>query len=65
MPENLAEKVAIAALLKRKTQAPNRWTAGKLQMGNPKGISHYVGHLHSGKISGQDLYDLLDKKIEL
>ena len=58
-------KVAIAALLKRRTQAPNPWIAEKLQMGNPKGISHYVGRLHSGKISGQGLYDLLDKKIEV
>ena len=30
-------KVAIAALLKRKTQASNPWIAEKLQMGNPKG----------------------------
>jgi len=38
-------KVAIAAALKLKTQASNRWLCEQLHMGTPVAVSHLVGLL--------------------
>ncbi len=36
-------KIALAAELKRTTQAPNGWIAARLSMGSGQAVSHYVG----------------------
>ena len=56
-------KVAIAAFLKKKTQAPNPWIAEKLNMGIPNGVSRYVGLMDQTK--GRRIYEQLIKEIEV
>jgi putative transposase len=41
-------KVAIAALMRGRTQVTNVWLAKKLQMGDPDGVSRYVGLFRQG-----------------
>jgi putative transposase len=57
-------KIAIAAVLKGKTQASNTWIAGKLQMGVAKNVSYYVGLLRDGKVEGSDAYEQILRKTE-
>jgi putative transposase len=42
-------KIAVAAFLKRTTQADNRWLAERLGMGTPRGVSHLVGQMRRGQ----------------
>ena len=56
-------KVAVAAFLKRKTQASNPWIAKKLNMGTPNGVSHYVGLINQAP--GRKIYEILIKEIEV
>ena len=48
-PKVAAWKVAIAAHLRAISTVKNPWLAGKLHMGDPDGVSRYVGELRQGK----------------
>ncbi len=44
-------KVSMAEALRRRTTAPNRWIAEKLNMGAPNSVSQYLAWARAGRIS--------------
>lgn len=55
-------KVAVAGLLKTRTQASNAWLAGQLTMGSPVAVSQYVGRMRRQDGPAAKLYTQLSEK---
>jgi len=48
-PKSAPWKMALAAWLKLRTSATNRWLTDRLRMGPPDAVSRYVGEVRAGK----------------